>query len=418
MDALTTNTVNVGVIAKVAIDRLSLTKASDRRLWRYGPGYYLPDGQEEAEQFLLEQLGVECRGAHVHELRTLVNTGRIGMDLDAANSPDYLCLRNGLYEWETGRLHPHTPDHFFTYQVPHYWSPEATCPKIDAFLLRALPGEAERALFWQWAGYCLVPGNPLKRALMIEGEKDAGKTVALHIIKHILGEENTSTVSLQDISDNRFAVAELVGKLANIADDVSATSIKASGRFKAITGNGAITCERKGKDPFSAVIGAKLIFTANDLPGTPDMSNAFFGRWHVLKFDNVVPQGEQDTGIWDAVTSPEEMEGALQRAIAAVPGPAGFVVPESVAEAVDAYQEDADSVFGWIRQECTPDDQAFTPRADTYAAFIRWAEGERRGVMKMPSFCRRLRAAGVGEHKRHGAWGFHLRCASTPEKRF
>ncbi len=402
--------ISVPAMALAARTHLALVKASDHRLWRYGAGVYLPDGQAEAESYLLDELGAEARSAHVHELRTLLGAGRVGMDLAAANLPDYLNVRNGLYEWETGELHPHTPHHFYTYQVPHLWKPGATCPRIDAFLERALPDEGERDLFWQWASYCLVPGNRLKRALLLQGRKDAGKTVAIHILKTLLGAGNVSSVSLQDIGDNRFASAELVGKLANIADDLSDTSVKASGRFKAITGNGSVMCERKGKDGFSAVIGAKLIFTANDLPGTGDMSDAYFGRWHVLKFENVVEQGQQDAGIWEAVTSPEEMEGALQRAVATPPGQHGFRVPASVVAAGAAYQSDADSVFGWLDQQCTRDEGAWTERGALYAAFTRWAEGERRAVMKAPTFYNRLRNADVGEAKRRGANGF--RCAT------
>lgn len=410
-------TISVALLAEAATAELSLVKANDGNVWRYdGAGRYLPDGLAEAEQFALDQLGAERRSAHVHELRTLITAGRETMDLSAGNCPDYLNTRSGLYEWATGTLHPHTSAHFYTYQLPHYLRPDATCPRIDAFLLRALPDEGERTLFWQWLGYCLVPGNKYKRALMIEGRKDAGKTVAIHIMKHLLGGANVSAVSLQDISDHRFAVAELVGKLANIADDLSDTAIKASGKFKAITGNGPVMCEVKGGKPFFHVLEAKLVFTANDLPGTGDMSDAYFGRWHILSFRNVIPAKEQDTGIWNAVTAPEEMEGALVKAIAAAHSLAasGFAVPESVASAVQDYREDADSVVAWLNEDTSadgPDD--FTSRREAYSAFIRFAEAEHRGVMKAPSFYKRLRHAGVPEMPRNGVRGFRIRVSSA-----
>jgi putative DNA primase/helicase len=88
--------------------------------------------------------------------------------------------------------------------------------------------------------------------------------------KRLLGPENISAESLHRILDNRFAVAELYGKLANIDADMSTEALRNTGILKKLTGSDPIPAEQKFKPPFRFVNYAKLLFSANDMPHTPD----------------------------------------------------------------------------------------------------------------------------------------------------
>lgn len=403
--------VNMTLMTSAAVGSLNLVLADDGNVWRYQDGVYLPDGMKEAEHYVKEELGSEVKLRHIHEIRGLLTSGRLGMVLDQANSLDYLNVRNGLYEWGTGKMHAHTPDHFYTYQLPHYWDNKAVCPIIDASLERALPDPHDREVFWEWAGYCLLPGNRYKKALILYGSGDTGKTVALHVLTNLMGKANVSAVPLQDLADNRFAAVQLVGKLANIADDIGDASVRQSGRFKAITGNGAIMVEAKGLPAFSYTVPAKLIYAANDLPGTADMSDAYFGRWHIIPFAVPVTPQERRTGIFDEVAAPDEMAGALVRAVAGahrILARGSIAVSDSMRATVDEYREDADSVVAWLGEHVTTGEGSWCSRPDAYASFRAFAEGERRGIMKAPTFYKRLRAAGVSECKKGQVRGFGM----------
>ena len=70
------------------------------------------------------------------------------------------------------------------------------------------------------AGLCLYSGNPMRKAFMFLGAGRNGKSTVLNLIRALLGKGNCSAVSIQTLSENRFAPADLFGKLANIAGDM------------------------------------------------------------------------------------------------------------------------------------------------------------------------------------------------------
>jgi putative DNA primase/helicase len=54
---------------------------------------------------------------------------------------------------------------------------------------------------------------------MLHGDGRNGKGTLLRVIEVFLGRVNCSNRSLQDLDNNRFAVADLFGKIANILAD-------------------------------------------------------------------------------------------------------------------------------------------------------------------------------------------------------
>ena len=52
-----------------------------------------------------------------------------------------------------------------------------------------------------------------------------GKTVFLNVLQALAGSDNISSVPLQVLAENRFAAAELVGKLGNICGDIDAKAL-------------------------------------------------------------------------------------------------------------------------------------------------------------------------------------------------
>lgn len=70
------------------------------------------------------------------------------------------------------------------------------------------------------------------------------------MIAQLIGRENASYLSLQDTAE-RFRLAEVYGKAANIGDDIPASFLKDSSTFKKLVTGERVTAEKKGQDPFS-----------------------------------------------------------------------------------------------------------------------------------------------------------------------
>ena len=156
-----------------------------------------------------------------------------------------------------------------------------------------------KELFKQWVndnwinlyeiiGYTLYPKYDLHKAVMLVGQGSNGKSTFLSLLRILLGAENVSAISLQELCDpdNRFAKTQLFGKLANIYPDLPREPVTDTGTFKMLTGEDMLMADRKFKEPIRFVNYAKLIFSANELPKVSDTTYAFWRRWIVIRFPN------------------------------------------------------------------------------------------------------------------------------------
>lgn len=168
------------------------------------------------------------------------------------------------------------------------------------------------ALLLELIGYALYPHEyPFHKAVLLVGEGANGKSTYLNLVRKILGDHNVASVNLRDMDPrtNRFAAAELYGKLANI----SAEPIESRGSFdptlfKQLTGEDLVTVERKFKDPFQTVNYAKMFFSTNRLPEVTENTYAFWRRWIVVEFPNQFPP---DDTFFEKTFTEDEIEGVI-----------------------------------------------------------------------------------------------------------
>lgn len=302
---------------------------------------------------------------------------------ESLNPPGRLCLWNGILDLSGSgpvSIAPHDPSVPFVTRLPVVFDPAATCPRFIAFLERVLPDEQWRTVVQEMFGYCLKPGNPFKTAFFLIGPTDCGKSTLLEVLRGLLGPENTSTVALQSLSDNRFAGASLFGKLANIYTDLSPKLIRDAGLFKMLTGGSDhVPGEKKFQQPFSFVNPAKLLFSANAMPAVPWGDEAFFRRWAVIEFQTRVPPTEQRP-FYEAELL-EEASGILNWALVGLARletrgrfDTGGVLTDTSAK----WRRLSDSLAWFATEGVVRDRKAWMPKADFYAAYTEFCED--RGV--------------------------------------
>ena len=143
----------------------------------------------------------------------------------------------------------------------------------------------------EWVGYCLLPRviGTLQKSLFFIGEGSNGKSVFLETIASVL--DNVSHLELSELFD-RFKIAEIEGKLANICTDVETSKVM-DARFKKIVAGETQSAERKFKDPFEFQPFAKILFSANDFIPTKDRTHGFYRRFDIVRFDRIFRPEEQ-----------------------------------------------------------------------------------------------------------------------------
>jgi len=199
---------------------------------------------------------------------------------------------NGTLDLNKGEFSKaHRRELFQTIQFPYDFNHDLHYPKWVKFLASLNFDLDTMSKLQEWAGYCLLPmvqGN-LQKSLFFIGEGANGKSVFLETLAAVL--DNVSHLELSELFD-RFKIAELEGKLANICTDVETSKVM-DARFKKIVAGEPQSAERKFKEPFEFQPFAKILFSANDFIPTKDRTHGYYRRFDILKFNRIFKTEEQ-----------------------------------------------------------------------------------------------------------------------------
>jgi putative DNA primase/helicase len=369
-----------------------LRMGEDGRLWRYNGGVYRPDGDAWLVEQIRDMLAGNYKRADKAEIVDWVRaeqpTIRVGADTGTIN------VRNGLLDWRTGELRPHTPEEPSAVQLPVTYDPAARCRTILRFLLDVLPPDALRFVI-ELVGWLLVPDPRYRKAVLLLGSGRNGKSTFLAALRRLLGASNVASIPLQAFAEDRFAAAELYGKLANLCGDLDARALGRSDLFKQIVGGvDTISAQRKYGHPFEFVPHARLVFSANEAPGTSDQTDAYFDRWLVVPFPRRFSEEEADPTLLRRLVIDTELSGLLNlalRGLRRLDARGRFNEPDSVRKAGIGYREKADTIAGFLEEACVIEPGAWVPRAALYRAYRRWCEGSGRWAVSAARFNEHLR---------------------------
>jgi P4 family phage/plasmid primase-like protien len=268
--------------------------------------------------------------------------------LPDGTEPDYLAAANGLLDVAAGTLRPHTPDWFSAVCLPYPFDPGVTAPQWLAFLGRNLENDAGRiALLQEFFGYCLVRTTDGQACLILHGPGGNGKSVVLAALRAMLGAGNIATVPLEHFAQ-RFAMAQTLGKLANVCPEVGELDRTAEGTLKSYIAGDAMFFEKKGKDGFTAPPGARLVLATNNIPRFADKSEGIWRRLLIVPMTVRIPPEERRAGMdkesyWERAG---ELPGMLNWALEGLRRLRGngwrFTMPAASAAALEEHRRESD----------------------------------------------------------------------------
>jgi putative DNA primase/helicase len=314
------NDLNAGNIADKILQKYKFITIKDNmEVYRYSDkGVYVADSiatiKEETEQMLGNNATIYTRNEVVEHIKyqTLIERKELDKDYNIIN------VSNGLLNINTLELQPHTPDYYSVIQYPIIYNPNVEAVAIPKFISEIV-NTNDITLIEEVFGWILMRGYPIRKAFMFVGEGANGKTMLVNLIRRFVGDMNCSTISVQDLCDNRFASSCLLNKRVNICDDLQNVSINSVGKLKMVTGDSMIFAEKKGKDSFQFVNEAKMIFTCNKVPSANNADDAYYSRWILVDYpnefsgENEIPRIE----LFDRLTTDNELTGLLNIAIRA-----------------------------------------------------------------------------------------------------
>jgi P4 family phage/plasmid primase-like protien len=326
------------------------------RLYIYRKGVYHPDGDSSVRQLVkafLKSRGLATQWSS-RKAEEVVKYIEVDAPLLWERPPmDRINVLNGLLDVNTAKLSPHSPDFLSPIQLPVKFDPDARCETWDWFVPDVFPGDSS-ALAWEIPAWLMTPDMAIQKAILLNGEGRNGKSTYLRALLAFLGLNNVCAISLHHLETDRFSVARLVGKLANICPDLPSEDLASTSIFKSITGGDVLLAERKYEASFELSPFARLIFSANILPKGRDASPAFFRRWIVIPFERVFKDGDPGTIRGDELDAmladPTEMSGLLNRAIKVLPliRANGLTEGASVRRAIEEFRQTTDPFAVWL----------------------------------------------------------------------
>jgi len=370
---------NGGFQARSFRDAVELTgrlaTSSAGIIYRYTDGLWVPDGDKEIVRRSVRLLGERYRPSHAQNVQSAIGS-REPFITDDRQDKQFLNLPNGLLDWRTGELQPHSEHIVSTTRIPIEWDENAECPEIDQFFGEVFPADAAE-LAYEILGYMLYNDNPLHKAILLYGSGRNGKGTFIRLARMLVGHNNISAVTPQALDSSQFSSAQLYGKLANLVGDVDPRIFKSTEQFKQLTGGDEMMAQHKHKDPFVFICRALMIAAFNSLPRTADTTEGFFSRWVVVPFTAFFPAGVADITLIDRLTSQRELQGLLRASVGGlqqVMRKGRFTLPASVAKATERFKMEADPMRGFIEEMVGQSEtRAFLPRTQLYGAYSAWA---------------------------------------------
>lgn len=239
---------------------------------------------------------------------------------------DRIPFLNGVLNWRTLELEPYSasnPHHRFPGVIPHNWNPDATCPRLESGLRDIFDGQPElQDLYFHILGQELYWGKPVEPiSWWLYGQGRNGKSILGDYAGHIAGAALRASVIPQRMDTNRFAAADLDGKLINIVNDNSGNKFEDTGMFKMAVSGEPLTVERKNKDAYEITPRATHIICTNSEIRADDLTIGFRRRICVVPFNQMFApnpgpgQKKEDNNFFADITTQSEVEGAIVRAV-------------------------------------------------------------------------------------------------------
>jgi putative DNA primase/helicase len=223
----------------------------------------------------------------------------------------------------------------------------------------------------------MAPEKSIQKAILLIGGGGNGKSTFIRLLLNFIGAENTVALSLHKLEADRFAVAKLLGKVANVCADLPTSHLQGTSISKAITGGDRIAGEYKFKPVFEFEPFCKLLFSANAPPMSSDCSAAFFDRWIVIPFERSfrgTPAEIPSEVLNERLANSSELSGLLNLAIAArktLNTTKTLLQPESVRQARNRFQQATDPLAVFLDQHTQVDPQVVLPTVELRTAFNR-----------------------------------------------
>lgn len=320
---------------------------------------------------------------------------------------DWIFCANGCVNFKTGEFKQFGAEKFIHHRIPYNYNPKIKFAKID----KLFSDWVEKPIYlYELVGYSLLRYYPGNKIFFLFGLGNNGKSTFANLMELFLngylkdeiklGEfkaDNTASVSLEQLIENRFMGGQLYRKYINMAGETSFTLIRDTQILKQATGDDKISVDEKYAEPFKFYNYAKLIFATNRIPQSADTTDGWYRRLIVIEF-KTIPKNKVIPDLLNTLTK-EDMEYLLYKSIEALKNLANnnFVFQvEKDKNMRDLYDNLSDPVSYFIQIYCdiTRDVNDYIETTVFVDELIKWAQKNNLGRIRYNDIYNRMHELG------------------------
>ena len=330
------------------------------------------------------------------------------------NGETRINLSNGTYviSKEKHYLKNYDSKDFLLYKLSFPYDPGAAAPMFDQYLDRVLPVKEKQMVLSEFMGYLFVKNSLLKleKALILYGTGSNGKSVFFEIVLKLLGNDNVSNYSLQNLTDDKSYTRSLLsGKILNYGSEIS-TKLNPT-TFKMLVSGEPIEARMIYGKPYLLTDYARFMFNTNVLPKDVEQNPGFFRRFIIMHFDQTIGDNEKNTGLANEIIA-NELPGVfnwLLEGLNRLLAQGDFTYCSAINNALEEFKKNSDSVNLFL------DDGGFEPSIDEtkplktlYSHYDNYCDDSGYTACSLKSFSERLKNYGYVINRKSAGRVVHI----------
>jgi len=214
---------------------------------------------------------------------------------------NYLNLKNCVLEiaGDGIREHAHASEYLFTSVLPYEYDPKAKAPVWEMVVDRIMCGDRDtKEAFQQALGYLLLREFNLEKMVCFVGEGENGKSTIIRVLKKLVGRSGYAAQPIQTLlkpgSEGHYAKAQLAGKLINLTNELTPSSLTADA-FKDLISGEDITARNIYEAPFVLRTVPKQLVAMNTTESLiKERTHGFMRRLHLIPFNYTLKEEHKD----------------------------------------------------------------------------------------------------------------------------
>jgi putative DNA primase/helicase len=304
--------------------------------------------------------------------------------------------QNCVYNWRTGEKYPCSSRWFNQSCVSTVIDEDAPDPERWLRFLRELWDNDEKSmdLLHEFMGVTLTLDTSFQKILLVSGPPRAGKGTIFDTLAAIHGEQNAARPTTDSLTE-RFGLQPLIGKPLAIISDARfvgrniQTTIE---RLLNISGEDAVTIDKKNRDAVTLKLPTRIIVGINGLPKFPDNSGALANRFLPLKLTKTF-LGREDRHLREALL--QELPGILKLMLEGLRRlhRQGFTKPAYQAGFIQDVEELGSPLRAFVRERCELGADKLVMTDHLWRAWLAWNEDSSFDERGRPLFGRNLKAS-------------------------